>query len=62
MSVPSKILKISKTLKTVNSFENTYYKCGAGHQLGTSPIVSFSRIFSIDLVSSKIRPPVLFSY
>ena len=32
----------------VNSFENTYKKCGAGLQPGTfSPVVSFSRIFSI---------------
>ena len=59
LSVPSKILRI---LKTANSFENTYYKCGAGLQPGTSPVVSFSRIFSIHFVSSKIRPPVLFSY
>ena len=33
-------------IKTTNSFENTYSKCGAGLQHGISPIVSFSRIFS----------------
>ena len=33
-----------------------------GLQPGTSPVVSFSRIFSIHFLSSKIRPPVLFSY
>ena len=37
MLVPSKI---------TNSFENTYSTCGAGLQHGTSPVVSFSRIFS----------------
>ena len=61
MLVPSKE-ELAKILKTANSFEVTYYKCGAGLQPGTSPVVSFSRIFSIHFVSSKIRPPVLYSY
>ena len=48
-SVPchQKYLQLAKKLKTTNSFENTYYKCGAGLQPGTSPVVSFSKIFSI---------------
>ena len=49
-------------LKTTNSFENTCYNGGAGLQPGTSPVVSFSRIFSIHFFTYKIRPPVLFSY
>ena len=40
-----KYLELAKTL--AYSFENTYYKCGAGLQTGTSPVVSFSRIFSL---------------
>ena len=57
-----KNLESAKILKTTNSFKNTYYKCSTGLQPRTSPIVSFSRIFSIHFVSSKIRLPVLFSY
>ena len=63
MLVPSKILRICKNTwnsKLVRKY-NTYYKWGAGLQPGTSPIVSFSRIFSIHFVSSKVRPPILFS-
>ena len=30
-----------------NLFENTYSRCGAGLETGTSPVVSFSKIFSI---------------
>ena len=30
-----------------NLFENTYSRCGAGIHPGSSPVVSFSRIFSI---------------
>ena len=41
MLVPSKIIK------TANLFKNIYGRCGAGLQPGASPIVSFSKIFSI---------------
>ena len=41
MSVPLKILHQNNKI-----VRNTYNKCGAGLQHGTSPVVSFSRIFS----------------
>ena len=43
MLVPSKMLY----WKSANLFKNTYSKCGVGLQPGTSPVVSFSKIFSI---------------
>ena len=46
-----------RAFKTANLFENTCYKCRAGLQPGTSPMVSFSRIFSVHFVPSKISPP-----
>ena len=35
----NKYLELAKILKIANSFENIYYKCGAGLQPGTSPVV-----------------------
>ena len=41
-----KYLELAKILTALaDLFENTYYKCGAGLQPGTSPAVSFSGIF-----------------
>ena len=46
MLVPSKILRISKILKTLaNLFEYTYNKSGVGLQPWTLLVISFSRIF-----------------
>ena len=42
----STIKNTSYLIKTKNSFENTYNNCGTGLQHGTSPVVSFSRIFA----------------
>ena len=38
---------ICKHQTFANLFENTYSRCGAGLQPGNSPVVSFTRIFSI---------------
>ena len=45
MLMPQKYFEVAKIQAC--SFENTYYKCGAGLQPGTSPVISFSRIFSL---------------
>ena len=50
-----KYLELAKTLKIANSFENTYYKCGAGLQPRTSSVVSFSRDLFYTLGTPSFR-------